>query len=60
MIDGLGHWAASYAKPFTVNTEYWTVTASDSGKLGWGVGVRVNQNTNPHSGYPSMTSKTAH
>lgn len=56
-VDAFGGWTVSSAKPFTGNTEHWTDTASDSGKLGWGDAVRVNQNTNTYTGYASMTSK---
>lgn len=57
-LDSFGHWSVSYAKAFTGNTEHWTDTASDSGKLGWGEGVRVNQNTITYAGYETMASKT--
>ncbi len=57
-LDGLGGWSVSSAKAFTGNTEHWTDVKSDSGKLGWGEAVRVNQNTSTYTGYPSMTSKT--
>lgn len=49
-LNGLGGWTVSYAKPFMGNTERWTDAASDSGKLGWGEAVRVNQNTTTYTG----------
>jgi len=57
-LDYLGGWSISYAKPFTGNTERWTDAASSDGKLGWGEGVRVNQNETTYTGYPSMTAKS--
>lgn len=55
-VDNMGNWWVSYAPPFTGNAEHWTDTASSSGKLGWGQGVRVDQNTSTYTGYETKTS----
>ncbi len=54
-LDNGGGWSAGYYT-LSGNTEHWTDSAADTGKLGRSTTVRTNDNTFTSVGYPTMTS----